>query len=737
MLDRRRVARSCLAATLTLSLSLLPAVPAAAEQAVARPAALSAPNRSSRAPLTSDERIGHALDRLTFGPRPGDVAAVKAMGFDHWFEQQLNPSSIDDSALDRRLDAFPAMRLSQAQLVARFPDRQLIRAASKGNLPLPADPDLRAVYRHSIALYQQKQAEKETGKPDTSDASIEATAQAGKVAFDVVSAMGRPRRVNLLGPTDLLSTTFNLKGKATVADPGINDPALPGQRGRSFHAEALYPEAATSALLALPPADRVSRLLALSPADLVALRHSLSSDELQRLSTGLSPAQKETLAELGNPASVVTAELLASRLERDLFSARQLEAVMTDFWLNHFNVFIGKGAAEPLLLPAFERDAIRPHALGHFENLLVATAASPAMLVYLDNAQSVGPHSEAAERAARTPKAAKGASRGLNENYARELMELHTLGVRCEASKDHTPADPTCGAGYTQTDVTEVARVLSGWTVDRPALGGLATYDERRHDPGSKHVLGATIEPNGEREGLELLHRLATSPATARFISTQLAVRFVADDPPDSLIDRMTKSWLASNGDISVVLRTMVYSPEFFAPAAYQAKVKTPLEFVVSAVRASDAEVTNPAALVQSLNRLGMPLYGMPTPNGYSWLAEPWVSTSALLTRMNFALALADNRLPGTRVCWPAFSASIAPSRSAAAGDPAIAERTLERTLLSTRISDRTRAILLAQLAGDAATPSLTPASAAEVAADRRLATAAGLLLGSPEFQRR
>lgn len=756
MRDAISAFRSALVVVLAVALMDVPVVPAGAQQAAV-------PAHSTRAqrPLTREEQVRQGLNRLTFGPKPGEVAAVTAMGFERWFERQLDPASIDDAALERRLDAFPAMRLPQAQLIARFPSKGMLRAVSEGKLALPADPETRAIYRHSIDAYEQRQAMKAAGKAEDGAASAEATAQAGKLAGEVtgevVGAMTRtPRRLSLLAPSDFLSNSFNLK-KPGEGAAGPNEVALPGQRGRSVHAEALYPGAATTALLALAPGARVTRLLALRTGDLTAFRRSLSTDELRQLGEGLSPAQKETLAALGSPTNAVTAEVLASRLERDVYTERQVQAVMTDFWLNHFNVFVGKNQEEPALLPAYERETIRPYALGRFENLLVATASSPAMLVYLDNAQSVGPHSAAAERAARNPKA-KGGDRGLNENYARELMELHTLGVQCEASKDHAPGDASCGAGYTQADITEVARVLSGWTVERPALGGQATYDERRHEPGTKHVLGTTIQENGEREGLELLHRLATSPATARFISTKLAVRFVSDDPPAALIDRMTEAWMSSQGDIRTVLRAMVHSPEFMAPAAYGAKVKTPLEFVVSALRASDAEISNPAALVQSLNRMGMPMYGMQTPNGYSWLSEPWVSTAALVTRMNFALVLADNRLPGTRIAWPAESAaaSLKPVggtggdgvQAAADSDAQAAaeERQLERALVGGAVSERTRATILAQ-SRNAALPEQarqqmfpgTAQTAREDAAGvtRASATMAGLLLGSPEFQRR
>ncbi len=323
---------------------------------------------------------------------------------------------------------------------------------------------------------------------------------------------------------------------------------------------------------------------------------------------GLSPQQREIFAAMQNSTRMVGIEEMQTRLIRDIYSERQLEAVMTDFWLNHFNVYVRKNQNEPYLIPSYERDVIRPHALGKFEDLLVATAKSPAMLMYLDNWQSIGPDSQAAKNAGRfagmqRPGLARGPfggrpplaqnpqanqqaraalkDRGLNENYGRELMELHTLGVN---------------GGYTQKDVTEVAKVFTGWTIDQPFRGGTFQFDERRHEPGSKTVLGQTIKENGMNEGLEVLHMLATSPATANFISTKLAVRFVSDDPPPALVDRMAQSFLASDGDIKTVLRTMFESPEFWAPAAQRAKVKTPLEFVVSAVRASGATVNNALA---------------------------------------------------------------------------------------------------------------------------------------------
>ncbi len=743
-----RIVRSAL--VLSLCTSLLGAQPSPSP--LARGA-----HRPRSAPLTPQERTLHALNRFTFGPRPGDVAAVSRIGLDRWFEQQLNPQSINDSALEARLNVFPAMRLPQPELVSRFPSNQLIRVAAHGDLALPSDPVTHAIYTDAIAFYNDDQARKAAAQP------IAAANQAAATG-DAAAAPKRAPRPDLLGPNSLYTIAYGPKKPTAAALSDVANivaeasaPVRPRPAAAQHH-DDLYPQAAATAILALRPDARVTRLLQLSPKDLIAFRRSLSADELKQLSANLTPGQQETLAALESPQRVVAAEVLGSRLERDIYSDRQLEAVMTDFWLNHFNVFLHKDEQEPYLLPAYERDTIRHNALGHFETLLTAVASSPAMLVYLDNAQSIGPDSQAAGRPKRPVvvlasgkvKPAAG-DRGLNENYARELLELHTLGVRCEVSKDHTPTDRSCGAGYTQADITEVAKVLSGWTVDRPALGSMALYDDRRHQPGDKHVLGTTIPGSGEREGLQLLHILATSPATARFISTKLAVRFVSDDPPSALIDRMTAAWLKSNGDMRIVLRTLFHSPEFWAPSAYREKVKTPLEFVASAVRATGADLSNPTSLVGSLDRLGMPLYGMQTPNGYSWLSEPWISTSALVTRMNFALVLAGNHLTGVALDPQAIATS--PSNTAPQQAAAEQELALEYAILGEPVSDRTRAIIL-----DQSTNSALPAQAAQnflpsgvavsklisasphnkvSGADTRATTQIGLLLGSPEFQRR
>ena len=415
-------------------------------------------------------------------------------------------------------------------------------------------------------------------------------------------------------------------------------------------------------IINLPPDERMRRILAMPPSELIAFRRSLSQAELADAVEGLTPIQRETLAALQGSPRMIGAELLQSRMLRDVYSERQLEAVMTDFWLNHFNVYVRKNQNEPYLLPAYERETIRPHALGKFEDLLVATAKSPAMLMYLDNWQSIGPDSMAAKNGGRFAQYAQNPQvkqalkdRGLNENYARELMELHTLGVQCEVSADRPVSmlDKACGQGYTQQDVTAGGEGVDGmddrsavpqWRVISSSSGGMSR-DRRR-------CWARRLTRAARTKGLQVLHMLATSPATAKFISTKLAVRFVSDTPPPALVDRMAKAFLASGGDIKTVLRTMFDSPEFWSPEVYRAKVKTPEEFVISAVRASGAEVKNAIPLVQALDKLGMPLYGMQTPNGYSWMAETWVNTGDLVSRMNFALVLSSDRIPGVQTDW-------------------------------------------------------------------------------------
>jgi uncharacterized protein (DUF1800 family) len=292
-------------------------------------------------------------------------------------------------------------------------------------------------------------------------------------------------------------------------------------------------------------------------------------------------------------------------------------------------------------------------------------------------------------------------------------MELHTLGVN---------------GGYTQRDVTEVAKVFTGWTVEQqPGGGPRFVFDASRHEPGTKHVLGVEIKEKGFQEGLEVLHMLATSPATAHFICNKLAVRFVSDEPPPGLVNRMSTVFLASNGNIEEVMRFLLQSPEFWAVTSYRAKIKTPEDFVLSAVRAGGMNVADPQLVVKAISDLGQPLYGRPTPDGYGMLSTPWVSSAALLARMNFSLALAANHLgKGITVDW------LRQLGTTTSQQPQEQERQLEAMLLHGQVSPATQALVLQQLA--AAAP---PQPHQSQAADRQAALTAGLLFGSPDFQKR
>ena len=363
--------------------------------------------------------------------------------------------------------------------------------------------------------------------------------------------------------------------------------------------------------------------------------------------------------QMQGPRAVIL-ELQQARLLRSVYSERQLYEIMVDFWSNHFNVFSAKGA-DRWLTTAYDRDTIRPHALGRFRDLLLATAQSPAMLFYLDNWLSANPNAPAARMGGPNNR-----RRGLNENYARELMELHTLGV---------------DGGYTQRDVQEVARCLTGWTIRQPRGEGSFYFEPRIHDTGEKIVLGTRIPPAGGMEdGLRVIDLLSRHPSTARFISLKLARRFIADDPPPSIVNKAAEAFSKSEGDIPTVLRALIDSPEFFSPEIYQTKVKKPLEFVASALRTTGAEVQLSHQLLRYLGRMGEPLFLAQPPTGYPDVAASWTSPDMLLTRMNFATDLVANRIPGSRVRLEAlgdkdsFARLIAPDSLSTATRSALAE---------------------------------------------------------------
>lgn len=330
------------------------------------------------------------------------------------------------------------------------------------------------------------------------------------------------------------------------------------------------------------------------------------------------PGQEPADQAMRRAANVPLLELSQQKILRARYSERQLEEVLVDFWFNHFNVFAGKGQFARFYLTEYEREAIRPHVLGRFRDMLGATAQSPAMLWYLDNWLS-------------------NTRRGLNENYGRELLELHTLGV---------------DGGYTQADVVNVARAFTGWTIEAPRQGGGDfTFNARLHDRQEKVVLGQRIPAGGGRQdGERVLDIVAAHPSTARHIARKLATRLVSDVPPAALVDRAASIFRESGGDLRAVTRAIITSPEFMSAEARRAKVKTPLEFAMSALRTTGADVNNAAPLVQQMRALGMPLYGAQPPTGYADTAVSWINSGALLARMNFAVALVENRIRGTRV---------------------------------------------------------------------------------------
>ena len=391
----------------------------------------------------------------------------------------------------------------------------------------------------------------------------------------------------------------------------------------------------------------------------------LTSRELNELYPPPKQAQQSTQQEMmgAQPMQgprMVILELQQARLLRSVYSQRQLYEIMVDFWSNHFNVFSAKGA-DRWLTTAYDRDTIRPHALGRFHDLLLATAQSPAMLFYLDNWLSADPKAPAARLGGPNNR-----RRGLNENYARELMELHTLGV---------------DGGYTQRDVQEVARCLTGWTIRQPRGEGGFYFEPRIHDRGEKTVLGTSFSPGGGIEdGLRVIDLLSRHPSTARFLSLKLARRFVADDPPPSLVNKAAEAFSRSEGDISTVIRTLIDSPEFFSPETLQAKVKKPLEFVASALRSTGAEVQLSPQLLRYLGRMGEPLFLAQPPTGYSDVGASWTSSDMLLTRMNFVTDLIANRIPGSRLRLEAigdkdsFARLIAPDALSPATRSALAE---------------------------------------------------------------
>lgn len=672
------------------------AAPKAMQKATAQ-LKLPVPRIAPGVPLNGRERAVQMLNRFTYGPRPGDVERVLAMGPDAWFAQQLTPAAVADVALDNRLRDYPTLNMGAEQLLAVFPDRGAVQQVALGQRPYPTDLLLASVYEVQVYKLLAEQEDKAHPRAEITD---EAKAAAKKV------------------------------DQATAA-------RVAGE------------------LFALPKKERMGALNAMPVPERIAFANNAPGDQKNALMSDFSPRERETVYAMqgGVGAQYRTAdELGQAKVLRSVLSERQLQEVMTDFWFNHFNVFIGKDS-DQWYTTTYERETIRAHALGKFRDLLVATAESPAMMVYLDNWLSIGPGSVANGVDPKNPNSKPG-KKGLNENYGREVMELHTVGV---------------GGGYTQADVTYLAAILTGWGVDRPGQGGPFQFDPKKHEPGTKEWFGYTIDeqgkvlagpaltpataaavaaetgPDGMKQGLTALTVLAGSAKTAHFLSYLLAQRFVADVPPAGLVDRMTATYLASDGDLKAVLGTLVTSPEFGSHRYFRNKVKMPGEFVASAFRATATDVTNPGALVGLLaNQLGQPLYRALPPTGYYVTADVWMNTQALLARLNFADQLTHNRFANQKFDAAkvlalslmsdrgASTASVGGgatavrvSGTAAPFGPDVALRVLEGSLIEGEISANTDRFIHSQMGVAGGTPGDT----------LNLLTA--LLLGSPEFQLR
>ncbi len=484
------------------------------------------------------------------------------------------------------------------------------------------------------------------------------------------------------------------------------------------------------------------------------------------------------------PTQELTRQFINQKILRAAYSENQLQEVLTDFWFNHFNVSLSKNDCA-MYIPAYERDVIRPNVFGKFSNLLIATAKSPAMLFYLDNFSSVASNENemaAMQKDAQNPKVKAALAkaqqnknkRGLNENYAREVMELHTLGV---------------DGGYTQSDVTQAARVLTGWTIYPMGTygGGAAmlkqldkldasTLEKRgyvhdgdflfvpnRHDKGDKVVLGKKFADGGYQEGVDLLNMLAHHPSTAKFICTKLAVRFVNDNPAQSIIDKMTKTFLAKDGDISAVLTTMVNAPEFWAKNSLDEKTKSPFELAISAVRALDANITQPYPLYTWINKMGQKVYYYQAPTGFPDKGQYWINTGALLNRMNFGLALAGQKISGVKINLAKLNNNHEPESTDAAlrtyGKIILPERDLAHTIdrLTPFLNDPNLVQKVNQAAsknkptsameqtddemmsGDSMvkTKPSAPLNKPTFANNEMLAQVVGVIIGAPEFQKR
>src|SRR6185503_9536113 len=554
--------------------------------------------------LAPAKQAAHVLNRVAFGPRPSDLADIRRVGIERWIRQQLDPAAIPESAvLTSKLTPLRSQKLATWQIFEAYQ---------------PITPQVRIITPNLNQLLQ----------PDQLRRLLNGTAEERRAVLDGLSPEVRQQVLPVL-PPNVFEALPELRQQVERARQIQNE-----IRTREFQEQQRKMRPPLNELLT----PEQSRDLQFGTTDeKMAVLNSFTGEKRTLVFRSL-PAQqvpemfkREAMA-ASNPRQAVTGELIENKLQRAVYSPRQLEEVLVDFWLNHFNVYRDKNTVG-MLLTSYERDAIRPHVLGRFRDMLLATARHPAMLSYLDNFQS-----RSAPENAPTPGggvAIGGPNQGLNENYGRELLELHTLGVN---------------GGYTQADVINVARAFTGWTIFDPQRYGEFQFNPQMHDRAEKVVLGQKFpRGGGEDEGLKIIDMLAAHPSTARFISFKLAQRFVADDPPQALVDRMAATFTKTGGDLRAVMETLLLSREFMSEGAWQAKVKTPFELVTSALRALDAEVSDTTALALRLSEMGMPLYARIDPKGYPNTADAWSGSAGLLARINFANALTSGLITGVK----------------------------------------------------------------------------------------
>jgi uncharacterized protein (DUF1800 family) len=611
--------------------------------------------------LTKDEQILHVLNRLAFGPRPGDIEEVRRMGVGKWIELQLHPESITENPLlEERLKPYDSLRMTSAEVIKAYP--QFAPGAITQFTPL-----------------------NELVKPDQVSKLFNGTVEERKAVVNSFDPETRKKVLLSVGPT-VFNVVPELKKEYDDLRKTQQEERQKMMMMRTPQLDALLDPAQRKIVGSGTPAQ-IAELL--GRFDDTKRRQIAAA--MPRPQLGGLPELRRKGIELRQPQEVVMSDLRESKVLRAVYSNRQLEEVLVDFWYNHFNVFEGKMQVRPLLV-SYERDAIRPHVLGRFKDLLLAVAHHPAMLYYLDNWESIAPGvfdvGPFAPQVQAISRQLAQRAKGINENYGRELMELHTLGV---------------DGGYTQADVIAVARCFTGWTIAKPADDPKFVFAPFIHDFDAKVVLGRGIPAGGgESDGLQVIEILAHHPSTAHFISKELAQRFVADDPPKSLVDRMAAVFLGTGGDLRAVLAAMFNSSEFYSGAAYQSKVKSPFEMVVSAVRATGSDAADGFLLAQRIADLGEPLYGKLEPTGYPNTGEAWLNTAGLFARMNFAAAIAGGRIQGV-------------------------------TLDDTRLAGKDAQAIAHELLGRDPSPQTRDA----VGSGGKPKDIAALVIGSPEFQKR